>query len=381
MKKLLTKSMVIASLFSVGCLAFTSNNNGVVKGYDFDGNGWQKNLECFEGTFKNDNLTEINLIPEKELEQAISFQLSAIELKRSNTKLTEKEQELIKQQEALFKKLSKQTTNGQKNIYLSGLKFKRLRGEDGCGNVLLTGYFTPMLQLKRKPDSIYKYPLYTKPNKWPNDKTLTRSEIDDLRGLKGLGLEIGYSASLLKNYFAQVQGSTFAHFIDTNEYVTLAFSGKNGKKYESLGKYLVSNDHVSKKDISLQAISRYFEQNPERLSSFLNINPSYVFFREVKSPPITSSGMPVVNNVTAAVDPNIIPHGSILLVEFPIINNDGKVSGREFRLLIASDSGSAIKGTGHIDIYMGKNQQQAGILHHYGQVWVLENKDEFNIRN
>jgi membrane-bound lytic murein transglycosylase A len=368
MKKLLVKSMLIAGLFSVGCLAFSSNNNGVVKGYDFDGNGWQKNLECFDGTFKNDNLTDISLIPEKELKQAVSYQLSAIELKRSNPKLTDKEQELTKQQEVLFKKLSKQTTNVQKNIYLSGLKFKRLRGEDGCGNVLLTGYFTPVLKLKRKSDSIYKYPLYIKPNKWPNDKTLTRSEIDDLKGLKGLGLEIGYSASLLNNYFAQVQGSTFSHFIDTNEYVTLAFSGKNGKKYESLGKYLVSNGHVSKKDISLQAISRYFEQNPERLSSFLNINPSYVFFREVKSPPITSSGMPVVNNVTAAVDPNIIPHGSILLVEFPIINNDGKVSGREFRLLIASDSGSAIKGTGHIDIYMGKNQQQAGILHHYGQV-------------
>ncbi|MDT0604306.1 murein transglycosylase A [Thalassotalea castellviae] len=373
MKKLLSTSTFVAGIFSITCLASANNNTKeIIKGYDFEGNGWQKNLECFDGTFKQEELPSISLIPEKEMDKALYNQLSATERKLLTPIITEEQKEFIRKQKAVLEKMSEQTGTDEKAIFLSGLKFKRLRGEDGCGNVLLTGYFTPMLQLKRKPDSTYKYPLYTKPSKWPNDQALTRSEIDDFKGLQGLGLEIGYSDSLLNNYFAQVQGSTFAHFIDTNEYMTLAFSGKNGKKYESLGKYLVSSGHVSKKDISLQAIRNFFEQHPELLSSVLNINPSYVFFREVKSPPITSSGVPVINNITAAVDPDVIPHGSVLLVEFPIINKNGKVGSREFRLLIASDSGSAIKGAGHIDVYMGENQQQAGFFHHYGQVWLLE---------
>lgn len=373
MKKILSKGLAIIGILSMHWCAMASDTaNDVIKGYDFDGNGWQKNLECFDGTFKQDSLFSISLEPEKELDQAIYRQLSIMKKTLTNPNIDDKDKTYIKRQMAVLETVSAKTSTDEKVIFLSGLKYKRLAGEDGCGNVLLTGYFTPMLQLKRKPDNNYKYPLYTKPTKWPSNAALTRLEIDDLDGLKGLGLEIGYSDSLLNNYFAQVQGSTFAHFIDTNEYVTLAFAAKNGKKYESLGRYLVSNGHVDKKDISLQAIRSFFDKKPELLSSFLNKNPSYVFFREVKSPPITSSGVPVSKNVTAAVDPKVIPHGSVMLVELPILDNTGQLSGREFRLLIASDSGSAIQGAGHIDIYMGSNQQEAGFLHHYGQVWILE---------
>jgi len=379
MKKIIKVGFLVFSIIATNSLAGASNHTTqVIKGYDFQGNGWQSNLDCFDDTFHNDQLADISLLPEKGLDKAIYNQLSNIERKLLNGTLNDEGKSELQQKVEVLEEVQKRLTKANQNIYLSGLKYKRLAGEDGCGNVLLTGYFTPTLKLKRQPDKAFRYPIYAKPLTWPKNKVLSREEIDDHKGLAGLGLEIGYSDSLLDNYFVHVQGSTYAHFIDTNEYVTLAFAGKNGKEYQSLGKYLVSNEHIENKDISLQAIRQFFDKGPERLAEFLNINPSYVFFSEVKSKPITSSGVPVVNNVTAAVDPSIIPHGSILLVEFPVISNDGKVSGRELRLLIASDSGSAIKGTGHIDIYMGKNQQQAGLLHHYGQVWVLENKGEFN---
>lgn len=340
----------------------------IIKGYDFIGNGWHKELDCFNADFKQDNLAPISITPSQELTLAIYRQLER--LNRSNVTVsstTLAKQTLI----AVLTKVKKQVDGQQQSIELQGQRYHRLHGEDGCGNVLLTGYYTPTLKLKRKPDAIYRFPLYKKPTHWPNNNALTREQIDGHNGLGGMNLEIGYSASLLDNYFAQIQGSTYANFIDTNEYVTLAFAGKNGKKYQSLGKYLVAKGHISKKEISLSAIRAFFTENPEKISNMLAINPSYVFFTEVNTPPITSSGVAAITGVTAAVDPSYIPYGAVLLVEYPILNNTGVVVNRRYQLVIASDSGSAIKGKGHIDLYLGKNPKAAGKLHHYGRVWLL----------
>lgn len=351
-------------------LCNVSKAEEIIKGYNFYGNGWQSKLDCFNGDLKQDNLTSVKLDTSTgtELKQAITNQLNILKNgKKTETSLTLNTAQLI----AILEKVNKKINTGNPATLLTEQRYHRLSGEDGCGNVLLTGYYTPNLKLKRKADAVYRYPLYKKPTQWPNNQPLTRAQIDISNALYGMGLEIGYSASLLENYIAHIQGSTYVHFVDTNEYATLAFSGKNGEKYKSLGKYLVAQGHVNKKNIGLASIRQFFDKNPSKLSKILAINSSYVFFTEVNTPPITSSGVPAITKVTAAVDPNYIPYGSVLLVEYPILNNKGEVVKRQNRLVIASDSGSAIKGSGHIDLYMGRSDKAAGQLHHYGQVWLI----------
>lgn len=368
--------LLVAGILTI-MLSYDSNSsdkfNQVITGYDFNGNGWQPKLDCFDENFKQDSLASVAIRSSVDLAKAINNQLnSLIKSRRIDKSLTLSKQSRIE----ILKKVQKEINdinehNPKELVMLSERRFHRLSGEDGCGNVLLTGYYTPTIKLKRKPDSTYRFPLYKKPVQWRGDKPLSRNQIDNDNGLHGLGLEIGYSSSLLDIYFVHVQGSTYAHFVDTNEYATLAFSGKNGKKYESLGKYLVGKGYIDEKSIGLATIRKFFTENPSKLSSMLAINPSYVFFTEVNTPPITSSGVPALTSVTAAVDPDYIPYGSILLVESPLLNNAGEVVNRQYKLVIASDSGSAIKGKGHIDLYLGKNPEVAGKLHHYGRVWLV----------
>ena len=130
--------------------------------------------------------------------------------------------------------------------------------------------------------------------------------------------------------------------------------------------------------MSAQAIKDWAKRNPSRAQSLLERNPSYVFFRfddtqDVKG----SAGVPLVALASVASDKSIVPSGSVLLVEMPLIDNQGNWTGKhEMRLMVALDVGGAVKGH-HFDIYQGienannKAAQTAGLLKHFGRVWVL----------
>jgi len=367
-------NLLAGLLFLPTAFAFSNGTDEIITGYNFDGNGFQAGLPCFDSVFKQQT-PKYQLTVTDGLINAIdnqSLKLKKGSKKQTNNTLLTTEKRLATLS-SVKKQLSKQPNKNLLNpVLLSGLKYHLVKGEDGCGNSLLTGYYTPIIKLKKQADKQYKYPLYTKPSRWPNNQPLTRDEIDNKHKLQGQGLEIGYSDSLLANYFVHIQGSTIATFVDSNETVTLQYSGKNGLKYESLGKYLVNNGYITKEKIGLASIEDFFNKNPNKLNSFLTINPSYVFFAPVaKQPPVSASGTPAIKSVTVAVDPTVIPFGSLLLIEYPIVIND-KVTKREYRIVVANDRGSAIKGTGHIDIYQGLEKQAAGQLHHYGRVWLIE---------
>jgi membrane-bound lytic murein transglycosylase A len=77
---------------------------------------------------------------------------------------------------------------------------------------------------------------------------------------------------------------------------------------------------------------------------------------------------------SVAVDKKCIPYGAFLLAEVPILDENGVLAGKQFRILFAHDTGGAIRGPGHLDLYHGEGKKagnMAGDLHHYGQVWLL----------
>lgn len=202
------------------------------------------------------------------------------------------------------------------------LSIQQMAGTDGYQNVLMTGYYIPVFQARTTPQGEYQHPIYA----LPKNKRFTRAQIY-AGALKGKGLELGYTT--MYNVFAMgVQGSGFADF-GGGKLAHFAYGGQNGFRYTSVGRLLVEDGEVEKEKISMQAIKEWGEKNPHRFQSLLERNQSYVFFKpdptfDVKG----AAGVPLVGLASVAVDRNVIPLGSILLVEMPQLDKKGQWTGK-----------------------------------------------------
>jgi membrane-bound lytic murein transglycosylase A len=356
--------------------ASAANSDELIgKGYDFDGNGKELNAPILENVYTKITLPKYRLIipSDKGLDKVLRLQKRYLRKKSANKKhlvgnLVITNRQLLNTVDAI----------SQWKASTSPLEFfidaYQIHGEDKRGNVHYTGYFTPILTVRRYKNSEFKYPLYRKPIYWPNKKRLTRHEIDFKGALKGKGLELAWSNNLIDNYFLHVQGSGLVKYQEDGEIVTFMFGGGNGYKYESVGRYLVKNGYISPEKISLDSIRDWFAKNPVQIIPVLSINPSYTFFVKSKESPKGAINVPVTAHYSVAVDSKYIPLGAILIGQIPILDNYGKLSHHEFRILFAQDRGSAIKGAGHIDIYKGVGSQaknEASALHHYGKLWLI----------
>ncbi|MEL6557841.1 MAG: murein transglycosylase A [Bacteroidota bacterium] len=253
----------------------------------------------------------------------------------------------------------------------------RLSGNDSLGNVLFTGYFTPVMKVRSVRDSIYKYPFYKYPGRRRGMPLPERSAIDFQNILKGKGLEIAWSNNLFDNFTLQVQGSGIVEFEDNTRKI-LAYNGKNGYPYTSIGKHLIELGEITKENISLSAIRNWLTANPHRVKEILSINKSYVFFKLKEPTPIGAASVPLTADYSVAVDTDIIPMGSTLLAEVPVLDENDKFLKHEYRILFAQDRGGAIKGTGRIDLYCGigdRGIKKANSLNHYGRIWLLEARE------
>jgi len=127
----------------------------------------------------------------------------------------------------------------------------------------------------------------------------------------------------------------------------------------------------------MQAIKDWSKnKSEEKLKQLLIKNRSFVFFEpkynaEVKG----AASVPLIANASVASDKSLIPIGSVILADVPLLDEDGQHRGRrETRLMVALDVGGAIKGQ-HFDLYLGvgeKPGELAGFYNHYGRVWVIK---------
>ena len=252
-----------------------------------------------------------------------------------------------------------------------------LKGRDGNSNVYFTGYFTPVLKVSQTQGPYFKYPIYSRPKNWEG-RLPSRQQIDGEGVLEGKADVLAYASNLVDVYFMQVQGSGIVEYENgTSE--LLAFDGSNGHSYRSIGRHMIEMGHTTEDKVSINAIRKFFDKNPELLEEVLFHNPSYVFFTPKRSNPIGAGMASLTEDYSIAVDPRYIPLGSCLLAKVPIVNRkNNKVIRHEYRLLLAQDIGGAIKGPGHVDLYMGlgaQGRRKATATHHYGKLWLLLPKD------
>lgn len=242
--------------------------------------------------------------------------------------------------------------------------------EDGRP-ALFTAYFEPELIGSPVPTERFEVPLYRRPPELEGGPWFTRQEIETRGLLKDRGLEIAWLSDPVDKFFLQVQGSGRVK-LTNGQIIRLGFGGKNGHPYRSVGAEMVRRGYLAAHQVSAPIIRRWVADNPGLGMDLLHHNPSYVFFRELEDVPPEKGPLGAMNrSVTAgrtiAVDPDYVPLGAPVWVE-----KEGSKPMR--RLMVAQDTGSAIKGAQRADIFFGTGPEagrEAGRIRDPGRMVVL----------
>lgn len=268
---------------------------------------------------------------------------------------------------------------------------------DGSDTGLVTGYYEPLLHGARKRGGPYQTPLYRTPEDmltidlasvYPELKNMrlrgriagnkvvpyfSRAEMVQSNTLSGK--ELLWVDDPIEAFFLQVQGSGRVQLTDTKETVRIAYADQNGYPYKSIGRYLVDKGELTLDQASAQAIKAWVVAHPSRQQEVLNANPSYVFFKEEKiidpqKGPKGALGVPLTPQRSIAVDAQFIPLGVPVFLATTQPNSDVALQ----RLMLAQDTGGAIKNAVRADYFWGFGAQageKAGKMKQRGKMWAL----------
>ncbi|MBT52640.1 MAG: murein transglycosylase [Mameliella sp.] len=251
------------------------------------------------------------------------------------------------------------------------LLFRPVLISDG-EEMLFTGYFEPELRGSPYRTATYRYPVYQMPPEAKRSRPwLTRRQILTSGVMDGRGLEIAWVDDPVELFFLQIQGSGRIIFPD-GRMIRVGYGGANGHPYRSIGRELVRRGIYRAHQVSMQVIRNWVDRNPDIGDELLYHNAAYVFFREVSEVPAEKGPLGAMNrSITTlrsiAVDPRYTPLGAPVWIE---------KAGRDpiNRLMIAQDTGSAIKGAQRADIFYGTGDgagRVAGAIKDSGRMVVL----------
>lgn len=251
------------------------------------------------------------------------------------------------------------------------------------GKAFATGYYEPELAGSRVRAAGFEVPIYGKPSdlirctradggtgRGRIDATggcvlyFTRAEIED-GALSGRAPILAWAADPVELFFLQIQGSGRVRMAD-GSVLRIGYADQNGREYVAIGRLLRERGILPPGGANMQAIVGWLRANPEEGRALMRENLSYVFFRELTTPPLGSLGLPVTARATVAVDPLFVPYGApaFLTVDRPEANG----------LWIAQDTGGAIKGPNRFDTFWGAGEEAtriAGGMSASGQALIL----------
>jgi membrane-bound lytic murein transglycosylase A len=172
-------------------------------------------------------------------------------------------------------------------------------------------------------------------------------------------------------FFVQVQGSGVVQMEDGSA-MRIGYDGQNGHIYYAIGKELIKRGHLTKDHVSMQAIREWLAANPAEAVEIMNTNRSYVFFRTLeKEGPEGGEGVVLTPERSLAVDHSKIPYGVPVWVDIaPPMEGAEKLN----RLMIAQDTGGAIRGAVRGDVFWGYGERaeaMAGPMKSKGRYWLL----------
>ena len=243
-------------------------------------------------------------------------------------------------------------------------------GEYGAPEGLFTGYYEIELNGSRKQHGRYQTPIYRKPPDPGSQPLPTRAEIED-GALAGRGLELLWVDDPIDAFFLQIQGSGRVR-LSGGGTVRVGYAGQNGHPYVAVGRLLIERGMIPRDKLTMAAIRAWMTKYPEAGAALRRENPSYVFFREIRGDgPIGAEGVVLTPERSIAVDRAFIGLGIPIWLEA-----DERFAPAESvrRLVVAQDTGGAIKGPVRGDVFWGTGgaaANRAGVMNARGQYYLL----------
>lgn len=267
----------------------------------------------------------------------------------------------------------------------------------GPAQGLFTGYYMPLLHGSLKRTAEYQVPIYGLPD------DLISANLSDFYPHLGKQRLIGHIVdgkllpyptreainkgaitkhapvllwvnSPIDRLFLEIQGSGLVELPD-GQRVYIGYAGENGAPYTSIGKVLIDRGIMTKDNASMQKIKAYLESHPEEINPVLNKNASFVFFRVLnQSAALGAQGVNLTPGYSLAIDRKWIPLGMPLWLD--TTHPDSTISKPKHlqRLMIAQDTGGAIKGMVRGDVFWGEGERAtyiAGNMKNPGYYWLL----------
>ena len=240
----------------------------------------------------------------------------------------------------------------------------RVEGPNGPEG-LFTGYYEPTLEASRTRRAGFATPIYAlPPAAKPGAVLAARAEIEN--GAAAQGWRVLFWAKDPVDVFTlHVQGSGRILLPD-GRFARVAYAGNNGHGYVAIGRLMRERGLLPEGGTHMPAIQAWLRANPEAGRALMQENPRFIFFREIPEGGGTRGqlGVALTPLASLAVDPAFIPLGLPLWLDttWPIEKD------KAMRMLVvAQDTGAAIKGPVRGDVFFGGDRPAALHAGHMAQ--------------
>jgi membrane-bound lytic murein transglycosylase A len=241
-----------------------------------------------------------------------------------------------------------------------------LAGNNGNSDGLFTGYYEIVLNGAPRREGPYQTPIYRRP---PDPKAYSRAQIDD-GALAGKGLELVWVDDPIGAYFLQIQGSGLVR-LTNGKTLRLGYDSGNGHPFVSIARLLVQRNEVPLKDMTMQTLRDWIASHGAAGKALVREDPSFVFFKDTGGDgPYGAEKVVLTRERSLAVDRRFIPLGIPLWLDA----TQRFTSGTVRRLVVAQDTGGAIKGPVRGDFYWGSGDEagrEAGAMNATGHYSLL----------
>jgi membrane-bound lytic murein transglycosylase A len=265
------------------------------------------------------------------------------------------------------------------------------------GDALFTGYYEPEMEARLTRGGAFQTPLLARPADLvqvdlgafaPDLKGRSVTgrvaagrlvPYDDRARIESVAAEgeapaLAWVADPADAFFLQIQGSGRLR-LPGGEVMRLGFAAQNGRSYVAIGRLLADRGEIPRAKVSMQSIRAWLAAHPGRARALMDENPSYVFFRALPQAaadtgPPGALGASLTPGRSAAVDRAFLPLGVSVWID-----TEDPVDGAPLRrLLLAQDTGGAIRGAARADIFFGwgaEAERRAGLMNRHGREFVL----------
>jgi membrane-bound lytic murein transglycosylase A len=281
----------------------------------------------------------------------------------------------------------------------------RVAPDPGREAGFLTGYYEPRLRGALEPSPEFTAPVLARPDDLVTflagqappsfDPALTgaqrlgtgvlrpypeRAAIEAATEV-GVGRPILWLPDAVELFMAQVQGSASVELPD-GRLVRLAYDGRNGQPYTSIGRLLIEAGEIAEIEMSLARLKSWLRANDlspgGKARTLMQRNRSYVFFKletafDPADGPIGGAGVGLTALRSIAVDRGVWAYGTPFWLDARLPWRRGQAETFA-RLTIAQDTGSAILGAARADLYFGGGDEagrRAGDIRHACDFTVL----------